>query len=582
LNGCVDNLGAWAEWLFPFVVLVIWLLRGVLRVFRLDKKKQPGSGEIPGGPRSAEGADRSSGAPVLKPAVQSASGEPIDGAKESPSASRRARKKRKKRKTKSGLQPQWKALTDRLVRLEEDAYKLARESGKSRYAKRLEAWIQRYVAKRARKVLSGLAESGALERSRLTKAESHAARIELRLDAFRRAVGARSQHNKKQAERLTLGDRVFDTLFDPLLGPKLANGVKTEGILAALPSMDEQTRAVFADMGIMVIDIPVGWPEAIETWPAGFHSAVRDLLIGRPGLLQEGFRKTGLSGTWTVAYSQPVYVSPNEILGPFGPWLATLLADLVSVLMFGPAWAEAYVRVMTARLERTQAKRTPTSSNGWHLGDRPAACLRAEVLARLLETLDYKKAAGRVRKVWENRLGECASLLMPTRRGTYYEIGAEPYLEAGHGLMAFLLEQVWDRLGDLRLDEIEGLDPAHVSATRLEPLVVAALAGRPARASMRQRMGAALRAWVRDPEGAERIRRAVLAGLIPRERQKGRQGAPRAVSLGGLDFGPRAIVESVMLGVLLGKDERASSHRPRRGRAARRRLPLPTELMRHK
>lgn len=551
------------------VMVLIWMARNVYRYYEGKKKKQ----EEEQRRERRRSYERHAGQAQAQTARETpAQRAPFSGVEREESKKRARKSGAKKAKKERDRRKRWKELTEKLGDLEEEASRLARRAAKNPYAPRLERWVRRFVSDKARSTREDLGDPGDLSRKRMSQAEGRVKKLRRRLDVLRSLAEQRSP-DRERAERLAVADQVLGELLEPLLPRRLSNGVKLRDVVAAFPASDEETRQALASMGILLLDTPMGWTGAVDRWADGFHAAAHDLVVQRPGLLNEAFRKTGLSSTWAVPYSEPVYVSSNEILGPFGAWLPVLVTDAVMLQLLGPYWAHAYVRNLTKTTIRENARKTPASGSGWHLGDHPAPCLRVEVLARTVESLGHEKIARKMRSEWRDKLGKCESLMMPTRRGSVYAVSAEPYSEAGHGLMAFLLDQTWSSFGDRRFDEVEGMEGAEVAPDELETQVADAVAGRPVFASVRQRIASGLGAWLLERDLNQRISRAVLAGLSPRKQGGGRKRAGRVALSEDLELSRKTVVEALILGSILNTDRRASAGK---GRGPKKR-PLPAE-----
>ena len=527
---------------FYLVAMGVWVLFRLLRSGGLEKWRKARSKK-----KQESSADRGSRKP--KSFSTRSRDQDIPSSSERDSTSKGA----KGGKSQNGeLHPEWKAVDDALAEIVEEAEDLAIELKKSPETARLVPWLQEAIIERAEKTAHDLKSSGAVDRRRLRKAQARRKLYRYRWFVFEQLALERED----RGESLMILDELAEGLFRPLVGRTIGEKTRFRGFWSLGPSVDENMRQTLLEIGVIPIEAPVGWPNAMDNWPDGFRTMVSDVIFSRQGLLTEAYKRTGLSGFWPVPYSEPVYVNTNEVLGPFGSWLPGIFADLASILLLGPAWAEAMVVQLIEQTDDVRDSLSmPTSSSGWHLASLPAPSFRVEILARTLETLRYKKTAKRIRKIWQEEFGECETLYMPTRRRSYYGVGAAPYLEAGHGLVGFLLEGNWESLDGRTLRDFSPFKRQEVSPEAVDALVASALAGRPVVGTMRLRVAVALAAHVREPQAYRRIVRAALFGLGPHASDEvfdAKAGGLAAVSrLGPLDVSPDVLVEAVILQTIL-------------------------------
>ncbi len=453
-------------------------------------------------------------------------------------------------------QTAWKAVDEDLARTRNAAESLESELRKQPETERLAPWIRRAVFEEAEQAARDLKASGGIEGATIRAAVSKNNLLRYRLHVFQRLAKER----ESGGDRLAKLDDVAEGLFRPLLEEMRGDNL---GLCAHGRAIDESMRRTLVEMSIMPIEAPVGWPDNSSKWPEGFHGVLSDVLFGQGNLLSETYQKTGLSTSWPIPYSEPVYVDGNQVLGPFGSWLPGLIGDLASVLLLGPSWAEALAAKLIADTKDIGACNTvPTTGSGWHLASLPATGFRLLLLSRVLDNLNYRESGQKIRKWLNDSFGDCEVLYMPTRRGSYYGVGIGPYLEAGQGLVAFILEQQWDEFGGRKLQELPFFKRHEVSPEIIEALIPSAVAGRPMTGPMRQRIATGLGAFVRTPESRERIVRSVLYGLGPKDESVHHmpykhlyagdmRGMGPIESLGGLSMEPQVIMESILLHEIL-------------------------------
>lgn len=458
----------------------------------------------------------------------------------------------KQKKESSAHHREWKVVDEGLSTTRRAAEALRDSLVKEPTSFRLASWIEKGVVEPLKETTREVKSSGAVDRRRLRKALSDHKKLRYRLQVFRKLEAEREAHGKK----LGILDEIADGLFRGLIDDKVGT-VPFLGFCAHTTVVDESMRGALLEMGVVPIEAPVGWPKNITDWPEGFHAMVSDVVFARGSFLTEAYRKTGLSTSWAVPYSEPVYVDTNQVLGPFGSWLPGLMGDLTTLLLLGPAWAEALTEQMIQEFEGINANGLiPSNGSGWHLASLPGPGLRVMLLTKVLDTLNYKETAIRIEERWRNEVGECETLYMPTRRGSHYGVGVTPYLEAGHGLIKFLLDQSWVEFNGRKLRDLPVFRRQEVSPEHVGALVPSALAGRPLVVPMRQRISVALAAWVSDPEARNRIVRSTLFGLGPKIEEDGwvhgkkvYRGGSESLSL--LSLEPKAILDSVILNAIL-------------------------------
>ena len=464
---------------------------------------------------------------------------------------------------------EWKVVDEKLSTTRRAAEALRDSLVKSPTSFRLAPWIEKGVIEPLKETTQEMKSSSAVDRRKLRKALSEHKRLRYRLQVFQKLEAERDAHGKK----LGILDDIADGLFRRLIDDKVG-AVPFLGFCAHTTVVDESMRGALLEMGVVPIEAPVGWPKNIADWPEGFHSMVSDVVFARGKFLTEAYRKTGLSTSWAVPYSEPVYVDTNQVLGPFGSWLPGLMGDLTTLLLLGPAWAEALTAQLIQESEGINVNGLiPSNGSGWHLASLPGPGLRVMLLAKVLETLNYKETARRIEERWCNEVGECETLYMPTRRGSHYGVGVAPYLEAGHGLIKFLLDQSWVEFNGRKLRDLPAFRRQEVSPEPVGALVPAALAGRPLVVPMRQRISVALAAWVKNSQARGRIVRSTLYGLGPKTeaddsahwRMDHRGGYE---SLSPLTLEPQAILDSVILNAILQPRYKAGHSKSDRSRSA--------------
>jgi hypothetical protein len=441
--------------------------------------------------------------------------------------------------------PEWKALMDRVVELIDQARRLSLQAEGLAAGVGIKEWVSGFVVDEARRLERELSSLGELESSRIRSGQETLAALEQRLDALREVVAQR----REAPHELVLGEMLAQGLMGALTVEE-SRGASVD-VVAVLQPTDSATVETLDRLGLTVVGFPRGWSKRVEQWPEMVSGWVQIRMARMRGLRVEVFQRFGLAPQWPVPYSEPVYVTSTEVLGPFGAWLDVLMADTAACLVLGPPWAEATLKQLQARSSGDSVLKAPVSRSGYYLGSAPPAALRAELLFHLVDRLGAPEAARRMRAGWEEAFGPGEGMWMPTRRGAWYGVPIQPYLDAGTSLLSVLLEEPFTALGNRGLTELEGTDPTEVSLQSVEAWSSAARAGRGVRGSARLRVAAALDAWLSDPGSSERIAVACLAGLVPDVVAVGAHG-PLPAGRGLLDLSPEALYEAMVLQAALG------------------------------
>ncbi len=377
-----------------------------------------------------------------------------------------------------------------------------------------------------------------------------------------------------ELERLTSALRVIETAAR---GIQVLSDARTDshnhwlvvsdqviaGLIAALPGLgggpavtlrriDASWQDPLREVGLCPVVMPDAWTQDLASWPHAIQEALRDLLSASP-LGHEMFDRVGLSETWVVPYSEPAYLSSAQVVGIYGPWLAALTADILAILLWGPAWARVVTRNLAAEIQDPFLVWARPS--GLHIDRHPPAYLRLWALAAALDRLGRGSDADAVRRQ-VSRWAEPAEALLrlPTRRGTHYAVEMRPFLDAGKALVEFLWDEPFPALGERSLADL-----AQSSRWTEQGSLARALRHGTALGGGRDALllvGAALEAWIQaefDPRVSAGLAERSLRFLAPRKTPS-RSAATTRPTASGATGGVTQdlLVEAVVLGTVLG------------------------------
>jgi len=298
----------------------------------------------------------------------------------------------------------------------------------------------RGLSERARELDRNLGGSDDLSASELSGVGQEAASVAERLDLLERMAGDR---NADHAWGFLVSDAVLDGLA-PKLVPEGARPV------ALAASVDAGTASACAAMNLVPVAIRPGWWLSIDQWPQAISSMLSGLWFANAKVRGELFDLVGLPPHWAVVFSEPMYLSSEDVLGPFGAWLDGIVLDVIGVARFGPQWGWTVAESMSGRAETC---RVDTLPSGVHLSPTMPACLRLPLLVRIVEQLgwlDESNPAGRDQSfedVTRGVLDRSGLLVFPTRRNTFYQVPVDSFLQAGLGLVDYLFGQRLESLG---------------------------------------------------------------------------------------------------------------------------------------
>jgi len=367
------------------------------------------------------------------------------------------------------------------------------------------AWMAdrtRDLADRARTLDRSLGGSDDLSISGLSVLSQEAGLLAERLDLLERMAADRTGDH---AWGFLVSDAALDGLA-PALVPEGARPVALAG------SVDPDTVAACAAMNLVPVAIPAGWWLDVGTWPKAVSSMLSGLWFANGAARGELFDLVGLPPRWAVVFSEPMYVSSEDVLGPFGAWLDGIVLDVIGMARFGPQWAWS-VAASVAREQDTC--HVDTLPSGVHLSPAMPACLRMPLLVRILEQLgwiDESNPPGRddsFEDVTRRVMDRSGLLVFPTRRNTFYQVPVDSFLQAGIGLVDYLFGQRLDVLGGTVAESVKSEDWR--AAWNWAPRV---RAGAAMSGSVVARLSTGLFLTDAASGQAKRLARSLLAGLV--------------------------------------------------------------------
>ncbi len=254
----------------------------------------------------------------------------------------------------------------------------------------------------------------------------------------------------------------------------------------------------FSAAGLTAVALPNAFPDRLTGWSMVAHEVGRDFLESVQGLKWELRNRFGLPDRYPVPFASRGYLSEEEVLLPFGPWLEVLFGDLVGSLLLGPVYAQSLAELLANPRNPSAVATVGVTHDGASYTSEPPAHLRMAVAVAAMDDLGEGELQQQIWRSWSERHGWPQVLYLPTRVEGWIEAPAEAFTDMAEAVADLMLLEPMSALGDQSLDGVPGLAYSDVQQAAMDQIKSVALAGGDGSAS--------------DP-------RALLAGVLAAEQE---------------------------------------------------------------
>ncbi|MGD8394943.1 MAG: hypothetical protein PVF43_05670 [Candidatus Eiseniibacteriota bacterium] len=295
---------------------------------------------------------------------------------------------------------------------------------------------------------------------------------------------------------------------------------------------------------------PITLPHAVRhepwRWPAIAHEIAHDLMVTVPGFLDELAGHLGLDpatlerrapGTGSdrpggdapdgassaadsahrdeiddEAWSTESGLDPAIERTLFLAWMEEIAADVIGVLMIGPA----YLRAMTALFARPDALlevlAIPVAADGT-LDPHPPRHLRVHLTAHVLRRMGYGSRGAELRRQWDTLHGEPEAFAVVTSE-LQQLLPAAALIERANDLGDRLYNAEMQVMAGHRLADVPGLEFGTGHLRRAETAARSLARGVPAAFDARSLIAAATEAALDDPSQCGKVQAALRTSIV--------------------------------------------------------------------
>lgn len=133
------------------------------------------------------------------------------------------------------------------------------------------------------------------------------------------------------------------------------------------------------------------------------------------GLKWELRNRFGLPDRYPVPFASRGYLSEDEVLLPFGPWLEVLFGDLVGSLLLGSAYARALAELLANPRHPSSVAAVGVTKDGAFYTSQPPAHLRMAVAVSAMDDLGEEEVQQQIWQSWNERHGWPQVMYLPTQ-----------------------------------------------------------------------------------------------------------------------------------------------------------------------
>ncbi len=388
---------------------------------------------------------------------------------------------------------------DQCGTLENDASSRASALGRSEANRPLGEAVDRVVVRQCLELKQELDRlppdpSGAVELERLAARASEQQRL------YKTLVWMADQReHPNYGKPLAAADRLVEACYRPLMsfaGHRFADPNREP--VTFIASRDRMDLRSFPEAGLTAVALPNAFPDRLCGWAMVGSEVGRDFLDSVQGLKWELRNRFGLPDRYPVPFASRGYLSEDEVLLPFGPWLEVLFGDLIGSLLLGPAYSRALAELLANPRNPSDVVAVGVSSDGSFYDKQPPAQLRMAVAVAVMDDLGEGEQQQEIWQEWNERHGWPRVMYLPTRVEGWIEAPVSAFTDMAERVADLMLLEPMSALGDQSLDGVPGLAFSEVQQAAMEQVKNVARAGGDGRGA--------------DP-------RALLAGVLSAEQE---------------------------------------------------------------
>lgn len=328
----------------------------------------------------------------------------------------------------------------------------------------------------------------------------------------------------KQREHATYGaplaaaDRIVEACYRPLLsfaGQRFA--VPNRASVSFVAARDRLDLRGMPAAGLTAVALPNAFPDRLAGWSMVAHEVGRDFLESVQGLKWELRNRFGLPDRYPVPFASRGYLSEDEVLLPFGPWLEVLFGDLVGSLLLGPAYARALAELLANPRNPSAVAAVGVTSDGSSYATEPPAHLRMAMAVAVMDDLGEGEVQQEIWQSWNELHGWPQVMYLPTRVEGWIEAPVSAFSEMAERVADLMLLEPLEALGNQSLDGVPGLAYSEVQQTAVEQVKsVALVAGNGAASDPRALLAGVLGAEHEAPHRSRELLRWLTRTLVPK------------------------------------------------------------------
>ncbi len=356
---------------------------------------------------------------------------------------------------------------------------------------------------------------------------------------------------------LSDADALADACYAPLIAFCEAHEIplRTTQPFAVPDDWDVSIVLRLASSSVAPLRVPAELAKSLWRWPAIAYEVAQDFYYSVDDLEVSLHRRLALPlHAHLPSHAQDV--NEHFLRQMFGPWLATIFADVMATWMLGPAHVEAMRRAHARTDDPPQA--AAVLHDGTMVGYQPPAHLRLYIACRVLHHLGFHQLADAQWSAWKRDHQELDTVYLPIGQ-QWAAVPETGFTEHADALVHTMLEDSWPELAETQLMSIPDLPYLHAEHARAMKLGDALLEGRVVRADPRLVIAGAVLTLANHPSKHQTIfgaaRRSILGiethDAITPSAVTAQEPAGLSTRLARSLRSPHAIAEAVVLGAAL-------------------------------
>lgn len=267
-----------------------------------------------------------------------------------------------------------------------------------------------------------------------------------------------SRQDPADGLRLADADAIAGALLTPLQEFAEAQGIGLPNERPIAAPARKGGEAIW--MGLLperypILFVPADFLEDLYRYASVPHELGHLMWRDVPGLAREVYEAAGFQ------YSRGLIgVRDNKLSGTldqvFTPWMSEIFADMVAVLLLGPAALRGLMHSF-ASPEQPAAVLT-AGVQGTNYDEHPPAHLRVHFAAHLLWTMGYDQQANAMKAEWDAMHGQPTRIFLPLAGGASAQMSVEMWLQPGHEAIERLYMHQFNALSGFRLADIPSFE----------------------------------------------------------------------------------------------------------------------------